>query len=128
MGKRTLLFVLLGVASFLIGSNLVKQTGTLQATPVVPSYLELLHMQNSISKKEEVRRVDTVNITVDINTQEVAIQSGTADHVFINVNTTGEIPVVKEVVTRVDTLSVSEGFPYIKVMGDASELKPIKSW
>lgn len=126
MLKKILLFGALFCASLLVGFKAMDQNEVQAAMPVFPSYLELLHMQNSITKEEAVCRVDTVNVTVDLYTQEVSVQSGTANNLFVNVNTVGEIPVVAKVTTETKVDTLSTGYPYIKSMGNVSDLKPIK--
>ena len=97
MNGRIMSIAILFGASVLVGYNLIGTIEPVQAQqPVVPSYLELMSMMHSNSKKEEssVSKVDTITVSYDVNTQEVSVK-GTTDAI-VNVTTTGELkPVVK---------------------------------
>ena len=74
-----------------------------------------------IKEKSSVS-IDTINIAVDVNTQEVSIK-GTTDAV-VNVTTTGEIkPVVK---WRTKVKEVNTGFPKVSSIANLPEdVKPL---
>lgn len=119
--STTILFV----ASVLVGYNLIGTVEPIQAQqPVVPSYLELMSMMHSNSKKEEssVSKVDTITVSYDVNTQEVSVK-GTTDAI-VNVTTTGELkPVVK---WRTKVKEVNTGFPKVRSVANLPEdVKPL---
>lgn len=112
-------------ASVLVGYNLIGTVEPVQAQqPVVPSYLELMSMMHSNSKKEEssVSKVDTITVSYDVNTQEVSVK-GTTDAI-VNVTTTGELkPVVK---WRTKVKEVNTGFPKVRSVANLPEdVKPL---
>ena len=74
-----------------------------------------------IKEKSSVS-IDTINIAVDVNTQEVSIK-GTTDAV-VNVTTTGEVkPVVK---WRTKVKEVNTGFPKVNSIANLPEdVKPL---
>ena len=116
---------ILFVASVLVGYNLIGTVEPIQAQqPVVPSYLELMSMMHSNSKKEEssVSKVDTITVSYDVNTQEVSVK-GTTDAI-VNVTTTGELkPVVK---WRTKVKEVNTGFPKVRSVANLPEdVKPL---
>ena len=116
---------ILFVASVLVGYNLIGTVEPIQAQqPVVPSYLELMSMMHSNSKKEEssVSKVDTITVSYDVNTQEVSVK-GTTDAI-VNVTTTGELkPVVK---WRTRVKEVNTGFPKVRSIANLPEdIKPL---
>lgn len=116
---------ILFVASVLVGYNLIGTVEPIQAQqPVVPSYLELMSMMHSNSKKEEssVSKVDTITVSYDVNTQEVSVK-GTTDAI-VNVTTTGELkPVVK---WRTRVKEVNTGFPKVRSIANLPEdVKPL---
>lgn len=116
---------ILFVASVLVGYNLIGTVEPIQAQqPVVPSYLELMSMMHSNSKKEEssVSKVDTITVSYDVNTQEVSVK-GTTDAI-VNVTTTGELkPVVK---WRTKVKEVNTGFPKVRSIANLPEdVKPL---
>ena len=94
MTSRVLSVLVVFLASIFVGWNLIGTTEKVQAQPVIPSYLELMSMTKPQIKEKSSVSIDTINIAVDVNTQEVSIK-GTTDAV-VNVTTTGEVkPVVK---------------------------------
>ena len=112
-------------ASVLVGYNLIGTIEPVQAQqPVVPSYLELMSMMHSNSKKEEssVSKVDTITVSYDVNTQEVSVK-GTTDAI-VNVTMTGELkPVVK---WRTRVKEVNTGFPKVRSIANLPEdVKPL---
>ena len=113
MNGRILSTAILFVASILVGYNLIGTVEPVQAQqPVVPSYLELMSMMHSNSKKEEssVSKVDTITVSYDVNTQEVSVR-GTTDAI-VNVTTTGELkPIVK---WRTKVKEVNNGYPKVR--------------
>lgn len=125
MNGRILSTAILFVASILVGYNLIGTVEPVQAQqPVVPSYLELMSMMHSNSKKEEssVSKVDTITVSYDVNTQEVSVK-GTTDAI-VNVTTTGELkPIVK---WRTKVKEVNNGYPKVRSIARMPEdTKPI---
>ena len=125
MNGRIMSTAILFVASVLVGYNLIGTVEPIQAQqPVVPSYLELMSMMRSNSKKEEssVSKVDTITVSYDVNTQEVSVK-GTTDAI-VNVTTTGELkPVVK---WRTKVKEVNTGFPKVRSVANLPEdVKPL---
>lgn len=125
MNGRIMSTAILFVASVLVGYNLIGTVEPIQAQqPVVPSYLELMSMMHSNSKKEEssVSKVDTITVSYDVNTQEVSVK-GTTDAI-VNVTTTGELkPVVK---WRTRVKEVNTGFPKVRSIANLPEdVKPL---
>lgn len=125
MNRRIISTAILFVASVLVGYNLIGTVEPIQAQqPVVPSYLELMSMMHSNSKKEEssVSKVDTITVSYDVNTQEVSVK-GTTDAI-VNVTTTGELkPVVK---WRTKVKEVNTGFPKVRSIANLPEdVKPL---
>lgn len=125
MNGRIMSTAILFVASVLVGYNLIGTVEPIQAQqPVVPSYLELMSMMHSNSKKEEsfVSKVDTITVSYDVNTQEVSVK-GTTDAI-VNVTTTGELkPVVK---WRTKVKEVNTGFPKVRSIANLPEdVKPL---
>lgn len=125
MNGRIMSTAILFVASVLVGYNLIGTVEPIQAQqPVVPSYLELMSMTHSNSKKEEssVSKVDTITVSYDVNTQEVSVK-GTTDAI-VNVTTTGELkPVVK---WRTKVKEVNTGFPKVHSIANLPEdVKPL---
>lgn len=126
MNSRILPAVGLFIASVFVGYNMISTVEPVQAQqPVVPSYLELMSMLHSNSKKEDkqsVSKVDTITVSYDLNTQEVSVK-GTTDAI-VNVTTTGELkPVVK---WRTKVKEVNIGFPKVKSIANMPEdVKPI---
>lgn len=126
MNGRILSTAILFVASILVGYNLIGTVEPVQAQqPVVPSYLELMSMMHSNSKKEEssVSKVDTITVSYDVNTQEVSVK-GTTDAI-VNVTTTGELkPIVK---WRTKVKEVNNGYPKVRSIARMPEdTKPIE--
>lgn len=125
MNGRIMSIAILFGASVLVGYNLIGTVEPIQAQqPVVPSYLELMSMMHSNSKKEEssVSKVDTITVSYDVNTQEVSVK-GTTDAI-VNVTTTGELkPVVK---WRTKVKEVNTGFPKVRSIANLPEdVKPL---
>lgn len=125
MNGRIMSIAILFGASVLVGYNLIGTIEPVQAQqPVVPSYLELMSMMHSNSKKEElsVSKVDTITVSYDVNTQEVSVK-GTTDAI-VNVTTTGELkPVVK---WRTKVKEVNTGFPKVRSIANLPEdVKPL---
>lgn len=125
MNGRIMSIAILFGASVLVGYNLIGTIEPVQAQqPVVPSYLELMSMVHSNSKKEEssVSKVDTITVSYDVNTQEVSVK-GTTDAI-VNVTTTGELkPVVK---WRTKVKEVNTGFPKVRSIANLPEdVKPL---
>lgn len=126
MNGRIMSIAILFGASVLVGYNLIGTIEPIQAQqPVVPSYLELMSMMHSNSKKEEssVSKVDTITVSYDVNTQEVSVK-GTTDAI-VNVTTTGELkPVVK---WRTRVKEVNKGYPKVQSIARMPEdAKPIE--
>ena len=126
MNGRILSTAILFVASILVGYNLIGTVEPVQAQqPVVPSYLELMSMMHSNSKKEESSesKVDTITVSYDVNTQEVSVR-GTTDAI-VNVTTTGELkPIVK---WRTKVKEVNNGYPKVRSIARMPEdSKPIE--
>ena len=90
--------------------------------PVIPSYLELMSMMHSNKEAKSVSKVDTIEVSYDVNTQEVSVK-GTADAI-VNVTTTGELkPVVK---WRTKVKEVNIGFPKVRSIANLPEdVKPL---
>lgn len=125
MNGRIMSIAILFGASVLVGYNLIGTIKPVQAQqPVVPSYLELMSMMHSNSKKEEssVSKVDTITVSYDVNTQEVSVK-GTTDAI-VNVTTIGELkPVVK---WRTKVKEVNTGFPKVRSIANLPEdVKPL---
>ena len=122
MTSRVLSVLVVFLASIFVGWNLIGTTEKVQAQPVIPSYLELMSMTKSQIKEKSSVSIDTINIAVDVNTQEVSIK-GTTDAV-VNVTTTGEIkPVVK---WRTKVKEVNTGFPKVSSIANLPEdVKPL---
>lgn len=122
MTSRVLSVLVVFFASIFVGWNLIGTTEKVQAQPVIPSYLELMSMTKPQIKEKSSVSIDTINIAVDVNTQEVSIK-GTTDAV-VNVTTTGEIkPVVK---WRTKVKEVNTGFPKISSIANLPEdVKPL---
>lgn len=122
MTSRVLSVLVVFFASIFVGWNLIGTTEKVQAQPVIPSYLELMSMTKSQIKEKSSVSIDTINIAVDVNTQEVSIK-GTTDAV-VNVTTTGEVkPVVK---WRTKVKEVNTGFPKVSSITNLPEdVKPL---
>lgn len=122
MTSRVLSVLVVFLASIFVGWNLIGTTEKVQAQPVIPSYLELMSMTKSQIKEKSSVSIDTINIAVDVNTQEVSIK-GTTDAV-VNVTTTGEVkPVVK---WRTKVKEVNTGFPKVSSIANLPEdVKPL---
>ena len=122
MTSRVLSVLVVFFASIFVGWNLIGTTEKVQAQPVIPSYLELMSMTKPQIKEKSSVSIDTINIAVDVNTQEVSIK-GTTDAV-VNVTTTGEIkPVVK---WRTKVTEVNTGFPKVSSIANLPEdVKPL---
>lgn len=122
MTSRILSVLVVFFASIFVGWNLIGTTEKVQAQPVIPSYLELMSMTKPQIKEKSSVSIDTINIAVDVNTQEVSIK-GTTDAV-VNVTTTGEIkPVVK---WRTKVKEVNTGFPKVSSIANLPEdVKPL---
>lgn len=122
MTSKVLSVLVVFFASIFVGWNLIGTTEKVQAQPVIPSYLELMSMTKPQIKEKSSVSIDTINIAVDVNTQEVSIK-GTTDAV-VNVTTTGEIkPVVK---WRTKVKEVNTGFPKVSSIANLPEdVKPL---
>lgn len=122
MTSRVLSVLVVFFASIFVGWNLIGTTEKVQAQPVIPSYLELMSMTKPQIKEKSSVSIDTINIAVDVNTQEVSIK-GTTDAV-VNVTTTGEVkPVVK---WRTKVKEVNTGFPKVSSIASLPEdVKPL---
>lgn len=122
MTSRVLSVLVVFFASIFVGWNLIGTTEKVQAQPVIPSYLELMSMTKPQIKEKSSVSIDTINIAVDVNTQEVSIK-GTTDAV-VNITTTGEIkPVVK---WRTKVKEVNTGFPKVSSIANLPEdVKPL---
>lgn len=122
MTSRVLSVLVVFFASIFVGWNLIGTTEKVQAQPVIPSYLELMSMTKPQIKEKSSVSIDTINIAVDVNTQEVSIK-GTTDAV-VNVTTTGEVkPVVK---WRTKVKEVNTGFPKVSSIANLPEdVKPL---
>ncbi len=122
MNSRIVSVVLMFFASIYIGWNLVNTTEVVQAQPVIPSYLELMSMTHSKTEEKKSAGVDTINVSVDINTHEVSV-NGTTDAI-VNVTTTGEVkPIVKY---RTKVKEVNTGFPKVSSIANLPEnTKPL---
>lgn len=122
MTSRVLSVLIVFFASIFVGWNLIGTTEKVQAQPVIPSYLELTSMMKPQIKKELSVSIDTINVIVDVNTQEVSVK-GTTDAI-INVTTTGEIkPIVK---WKTKIKEVNTGFPKVNSIANLPEdTKPV---
>lgn len=122
MTSRVLSVLVVFLASIFVGWNLIGTTEKVQAQPVIPSHLELMSMTKPQIKEKSSVSIDTINIAVDVNTQEVSIK-GTTDAV-VNVTTTGEVkPVVK---WRTKVKEVNTGFPKVSSIANLPEdVKPL---
>lgn len=122
MNSRIVSVVLIFFASIYIGWNLVNTTEVVQAQPVIPSYLELMSMTHSKTEEKKSAGIDTINVSVDINTHEVSV-NGTTDAI-VNVTTTGEVkPIVKY---RTKVKEVNTGFPKVSSIANLPEdTKPL---
>lgn len=122
MTSRVLSVLVVFFASIFVGWNLVGTTEKVQAQPAIPSYLELM----SITKPQNVEKpsvsIDTINIAVDVNTQEVSVK-GTTDAV-VNITTVGEVkPIVK---WKTKVKEVNTGFPKVSSVATLPEdVKPL---
>ncbi len=122
MTSRVLSVLVVFFASIFVGWNLVGTTEKVQAQPAIPSYLELM----SITKPQNVEKpsvsIDTINIAVDVNTQEVSVK-GTTDAV-VNITTVGEVkPIVK---WKTKLKEVNTGFPKVSSVATLPEdVKPL---
>ena len=123
MNNRILSAVCLFLASAFVGYNLISTVEPVQAQqPVMPSYLEMLSMMHSNQKAQSVSRVDTIEVSYDINTQEVSVK-GTTDAI-VNVTTTGELKPLVKWKTRVK--EVNTGYPKVSSIANLPEdIKPI---
>lgn len=122
MNSRIISVVLIFFASIYIGWNLINTTEVVQAQPVIPSYLELMSMTHSKTEEKKSAGIDTINVSVDINTHEVSV-NGTTDAI-VNVTTTGEVkPIVKY---RTKVKEVNTGFPKVSSIANLPEdTKPL---
>jgi hypothetical protein len=122
MNSRIVSVVLIFFASIYIGWNLINTTEVVQAQPVIPSYLELMSMTHSKTEEKKSAGIDTINVSVDINTHEVSV-NGTTDAI-VNVTTTGEVkPIVKY---RTKVKEVNTGFPKVSSIANLPEdTKPL---
>lgn len=122
MNSRIVSVVLMFFASIYIGWNLINTTEVVQAQPVIPSYLELMSMTHSKTEEKKSAGIDTINVSVDINTHEVSV-NGTTDAI-VNVTTTGEVkPIVKY---RTKVKEVNTGFPKVSSIANLPEdTKPL---
>lgn len=122
MTSRVLSVLVVFFASIFVGWNLVGTTEKVQAQPAIPSYLELM----SITKPQNVEKpsvsIDTINIAIDVNTQEVSVK-GTTDAV-VNITTVGEVkPIVK---WKTKVKEVNTGFPKVSSVATLPEdVKPL---
>lgn len=122
MTSRVLSVLVVFFASIFVGWNLVGTTEKVQAQPAIPSYLELM----SITKPQNVEKpsvsIDTINIAVDVNTQEVSVK-GTTDAV-VNITTVGEVkPIVK---WKTKVKEANTGFPKVSSVATLPEdVKPL---
>lgn len=122
MTSRVLSVLVVFFASIFVGWNLVGTTEKVQAQPAIPSYLELM----SITKPQNVEKpsvsIDTINIAVDVNTQEVSVK-GTTDAV-VNITIVGEVkPIVK---WKTKVKEVNTGFPKVSSVATLPEdVKPL---
>lgn len=123
MNNRILSAVCLFLASAFVGYNIISTVEPVQAQPpVVPSYLEMLSMMHSNQKVQSVSKVDTIEVSYDVNTQEVSVK-GTTDAI-VNVTTTGELKPVVKWKTRVK--EVNTGYPKVSSIANLPEdTKPI---
>lgn len=122
MTSRVLSVLVVFFASIFVGWNLVGTTEKVQAQPAIPSYLELM----SITKPQNVEKpsvsIDTINIAVDVNTQEVSVK-GTTDAV-VNITTVGEVKPIIKWKTKVN--EVNTGFPKVSSVATLPEdVKPL---
>ena len=117
MNSRILSAVGLFIASIFVGYNILSTVEPVQAQqPVIPSYLELMSMMHSNKEAKSVSKVDTIEVSYDVNTQEVSVK-GTADAI---VNVT---PVVK---WRTKVKEVNTGFPKVRSIANLPEdVKPL---
>lgn len=116
MNSRILSAVGLFIASIFVGYNILSTVEPVQAQqPVIPSYLELMSMMHSNKEAKSVSKVDTIEVSYDVNTQEVSVK-GTADAI-VNVTTTGELKPVVKWRTKVIEKEAASGYPYIKSVG-----------
>lgn len=100
------------VLSLIVGYNLISPIEPVQASPpVIPSYLELSSM---LRPKTETAKTDTVNVTYDLSTKEMTVNS--TSNAVVNVTTTGEVKPVVKYRTKIVEKEVSTGYPYIKAM------------
>ena len=122
MNSRIVSVVLIFFASIYIGWNLINTTEVVQAQPVIPSYLALMSMTHSKTEEKKSAGIDTINVSVDINTHEVSV-NGTTDAI-VNVTTTGEVkPIVKY---RTKVKEVNTGFPKVSSIANLPEdTKPL---
>jgi hypothetical protein len=123
MNSRILSAVGLFIASIFVGYNILSTVEPVQAQqPVIPSYLELMSMMHSNKEAKSVSKIDTIEVSYDVNTQEVSVK-GTADAI-VNVTTTGELkPVVK---WRTKVKEVNTGFPKVRSIANLPEdVKPL---
>ena len=123
MNNRILSAVCLFLASAFVGYNIISTVEPVQAQPpVIPSYLEMLSMMHSNQKVQSVSKVDTIEVSYDVNTQEVSVK-GTTDAI-VNVLTTGELKPVVKWKTRVK--EVNTGYPKVSSIANLPEdTKPI---
>lgn len=123
MNNRILSAVCLFLASAFVGYNIISTVEPVQAQPpVVPSYLEMLSMMYSNQKVQSVSKVDTIEVSYDVNTQEVSVK-GTTDAI-VNVTTTGELKPVVKWKTRVK--EVDTGYPKVSSIANLpKDTKPI---
>ena len=116
MNSRILSTIGFFAISLLVGYNLISTVEPVQAQqPVIPSYLELMSIMHSNKEAKSVSKVDTIEVSYDVNTQEVSVK-GTADAI-VNVTTTGELKPVVKWRTKVIEKEVASGYPYIKSVG-----------
>ena len=130
MTSRVLSVLVVFLASIFVGWNLIGTTEKVQAQPVIPSYLELMSMTKPQIKEKSSVSIDTINIAVDVNTQEVSVK-GTTDAI-VNVKTTNEPkPIVKYRTVVKEIEAKSTGYPYVNSVGKVPEgtapISPLKT-
>lgn len=114
MNSRIISVVSMFVVSLLVGYNMFPTAETVQAQPVIPSPIEMPQLNRNLENKS----VEKVDITYNLETQEVSV-TGTTDAI-VNFTTVGEQKPIVKWKTRV-IKEEKNSYPYVKNISKISE-------
>ena len=118
MKYRNLTIAAIFLLSVVIGRKMFPITETVQAQTVQPSFTKLPEVFDI--PKIETEPIDTISVDIDLATMGISVK-GTSDAVVL-VNTTNSPEPITVYKTKVIEKEVSNGYPYVKAIGD----KPIE--